>query len=98
PNLTARLRSSDAMHGKVSDTSTARRAKAVRPLSACFELVDSPAGRRRLADYLKSQPFPHYKPIRNFTRLMLRIDANGKGTVVRFINGKFRAVKPRARK
>ncbi len=35
---------------------------AARPLSACLDSVDSPAGRRRVAKFLRPQPYPHYEP------------------------------------
>src|ERR1700722_5174808 len=37
-----------------------RRAGAAVPLSECLASVDPDAGRRRVADYLESRPFPHY--------------------------------------
>ena len=37
---------------------------AARPLSACLDSVDSPAGRRRVAKFLRPQPYPHYEPAR----------------------------------
>jgi hypothetical protein len=40
------------------------REASARPLSACLESVDSAAGRRRVASFLQSQPFPHYQPHR----------------------------------
>ncbi|MCX6915649.1 MAG: hypothetical protein NT167_21825 [Verrucomicrobia bacterium] len=35
---------------------------AARPLSACLDSVDSPAGRHRVAKFLRPQPYPHYEP------------------------------------
>src|SRR2546426_2302488 len=37
------------------------KAGASRPLSACLQSVDSAEGRRRVAEYLKARPFPHYE-------------------------------------
>src|SRR6267154_5386292 len=37
------------------------KARTARPLSACLESVDSAEGRRRVAEYLQTQPFPHYE-------------------------------------
>jgi len=67
-----------------------RRAGAAKPLSACLESVDSSEGRRRVADHLKSQPFPHYEPAPDAPGLLVRIDADGTRTVGRFINRQFK--------
>jgi hypothetical protein len=66
-----------------------------RPLSACLESVDSPEGRKRLAEHLKTLPFPHYEQAQG--GLLVRIDANGKRTTGRFINRKFQPVRVAAR-
>jgi len=66
---------------------------AASPLSACLKSVDSPAGRRRVVEFLQSQPYPHYEPHPNHAGVLVRIEANGKRTVGRFINRQFRAVK-----
>lgn len=66
---------------------------AARPLSECIKSVESPEGRQRLADFLQSQPFPHYEPHPKKRGLLIRIDSNGKRMVGRFVNRKFQAVK-----
>ena len=33
----------------------------VKSLSACLESVDSPAGRQRVFEHLKTRPYPHYE-------------------------------------
>ena len=71
---------------------------AARPLSACLESVDSPEGGRRVADFLESQPFPHYEPHPDRPGLLVRIDADGRKTVGRFVNRQFRAVKGGAKR
>src|SRR5215469_14514741 len=40
-----------------------RRAGAAMPLSECLASVDSAKGRRRVLEFLKSGPFPHYEPV-----------------------------------
>ena len=65
----------------------------VRPLSECLESVDSPAGRQRVADFLQSQPFPHYEPHPQRPSLLVRIDADGRRTPGRFVNRVFRPAK-----
>lgn len=71
---------------------------AAQPLSACLEAVDSPAGRRRVAEYLTSQPFPHYEQAPTEPEYLVRIDADGTRTVGRFVNRKFQVRKPRRTK
>jgi hypothetical protein len=67
-------------------------AGAARPLSACLESIDSPEGRKRVADYLERQPFPHYEAAPDAPGLLVRIEADGTRTVGRFINRKFVAI------
>lgn len=67
------------------------RSRSARPLSACLKSVDSPGGRRRVAEYLQSQPFPHYEPVPRRPGLLTRIDADGSRTVGRFIHRRFTA-------
>ena len=68
------------------------RAGAAKPLSACLNSVDSPEGRRRVAEHLQTQPYPHYEAA-DTPGLLIRITADGKRTVGRFVNRKFQAVK-----
>jgi ParD-like antitoxin of type II bacterial toxin-antitoxin system len=64
-----------------------------RPLSACLSSVGSPEGRRRLAEHLKSLPYPHFGPAPGSAGLLVRIEANGKRTTGRFVNRKFQPVR-----
>jgi hypothetical protein len=66
------------------------------PLSASLQSVDSPAGRRRVAAFLQSQPWPHYEPHPTRRGLLVRIEENGKRTVGRFVNRQFRPAKVKA--
>ena len=68
------------------------RAGEARPLSACLKAVDSPEGRRRVADYLQAQTYPHYEPA-DTRGLLIRTTADGKRTLGRFVNRQFKAVK-----
>src|ERR1019366_6332680 len=53
-----------------------------KPLSACLESMDASEGRKRLAEHLKSLPYPHYEAAPG--GLLVRIGANGKRTTGRF--------------
>jgi ParD-like antitoxin of type II bacterial toxin-antitoxin system len=66
-----------------------RKADAARPLSECFETVDSPEGRQRVAEYLRTRPFPHYEAASEHPGFLLRIDSDGTRTVGRFVNRRF---------
>jgi hypothetical protein len=68
-----------------------RRAGAVKPLSECLETVDSPEGRRRVAEHLESQPFPRYEPAPDAPGMLVRIEADGTRTIGRFVNRQFKA-------
>jgi hypothetical protein len=65
------------------------RAGAARPVSECLDGVDSPAGRKRVADYLDSQPYPHYEPSPDHPGYLTRIDEDGTRTIGRFVRRKF---------
>jgi hypothetical protein len=69
------------------------RSRATQPLSELLETVDAPSGRRRLASYLASQPFPHYEPHPEQPGLLVRIDESGQRTVGRFVRREFRPVR-----
>ena len=69
---------------------------AVRPLSACLNSVDSAHGRRRVAEFLQAQPYPHYEPAADAPGLLVRIEAGGRRTLGRFVGRRFQPVKARA--
>jgi hypothetical protein len=69
-----------------------RRSAGARPLSEALASVDTPAGRKRVADVLASQPYPHYKQYSGQPGLLVRIDEDGTQTVGRFVNRVFTAV------
>ena len=68
------------------------RAGAAKPLSACLDSVDSPEGRRRVAEHLQARPYPHYEPD-GTPGLLVRITADGKRTRGRFVNRRFQVSK-----
>ena len=67
-----------------------------KPLSACIESVDSAEGRGRVSDYLRSGPYPHYEAAPSAPGLLVRIDANGRRTIGRFVNRVFKEVTVKA--
>jgi hypothetical protein len=68
------------------------RAGAVKPLSECLDSVDSPSGRRRVAEHLESLPFPHYEAA-DTPGLLVRTSEDGTRTVGRFVNRQFQSLK-----
>jgi hypothetical protein len=67
------------------------------PLSAILNSVDSPAGRRRVFEHLQTLPYPHYEAA-DAPGLLIRIDADGKRTLGRFVRRQFQPVKASAKK
>ncbi len=65
------------------------RSKSARPLSESLESVDSPKGRRRVADHLNNLPFPHYAPAPGRPGFLVRTEEGGARTVGRFVNRRF---------
>jgi ParD-like antitoxin of type II bacterial toxin-antitoxin system len=65
------------------------KAGAAHPLSQCLESVDTPVGHQRVADYLKSRPFPHYEAAAGHQGLLMRIGEDGSHTLGRFVNRRF---------
>ena len=68
-----------------------RRSGDAWPISELLASVDAPEGRRRVADYLESQPFPHYEPAADAPGMLVRIEADGTRTTGRFVNRQFEA-------
>jgi hypothetical protein len=63
-----------------------------KPLSACLKSVNSAQGRQRLAQHLASLPYPHYETAPNAPGLLVRIEANGKRTLGKFVNRQFQGL------
>lgn len=66
----------------------------VRPLSECFDSVDSEGGRRRVAGFLREQPYPHYEPAPGAPGLLVRVDEDGTRITGRFVGRAFRPAEP----
>ena len=56
----------------------------------CLESVDTEAGRLRVAQYLNTQPYPHYEPAPDHPGLLIRIEEDGSRTRGRFVGREFR--------
>lgn len=60
------------------------------PLSELLKSVDSNAGHERVKAHVASRPFPHFEPAPSRPGFLVKIDADGKRTVGRFVNREFR--------
>lgn len=67
------------------------RSGAARPISECLKSADSPQGRQRVAEHLKTLPYPHYEPSKT-PGLLIRITADGKRSTGRFVNRQFEVI------
>ena len=72
-----------------------RKSGGQKPLSDSLEEVDSATGRRRVADFLKTRPFPHYEAAPGKMGYLVRIEQDGARTVGRFVNRKFQPARTR---
>jgi hypothetical protein len=61
----------------------------VVPLSKLLDTVDSRAGRARLKAQQRARPYPHFEPAPGRPGLLVRIEADGKRAVGRFVNREF---------
>jgi len=60
-----------------------------QPLAALVDSVELPEGRARLKAYLDSEPFPHFETHPARKGFLVRIEADGRRTVGRFVNRQF---------
>src|SRR5687767_3710748 len=58
------------------------------PISELVAIVGTPAGDRKVAEYLKSQPYPHYEA-GGGRDILVRIDADGTRTRGRIVDREF---------
>lgn len=77
---------------RVPEALALRKAGAIKPLSACLAEAGTPEGTRRVADYFKTHPFPHYEPAADAPGLLVRIEEDGTRTVGRFVSRRFEPV------
>jgi hypothetical protein len=68
-----------------------QKAGKVKSLASLIESVDTPKGRRRVFEHLKSRPFPHYEPHPRKAGVLVRIESDGTRTEGRFVDRQFKA-------
>ena len=59
------------------------------PLSEQIQNVESPAGQKRLAEFLAARPFPHFEAAPDMPGHLVRIDEDGTRIIGRFVNREF---------
>jgi hypothetical protein len=64
-----------------------------KPLGQILAEVDSPVGRERLKDHLKTLPYPHFEPHPTLDGFLIRIEENGKQTIGMFVEKEFVLIK-----
>lgn len=67
-------------------------AHAAVPITERLQSADSPQGRKRVAEYLKTLPYPHYEAS-DTPGLFIRTTADGERSTGRFVNRRFEVVK-----
>ena len=66
-----------------------RQARQAQSLTEIFATIDHPEGKHRVAEYLRTQPYPHFEVSGNAGEFV-RIDSNGTRTLGRFVRKQFR--------
>jgi hypothetical protein len=69
-----------------------QKAGKVKSLADCLGSVDTPEGRRRVVQHLKSRPFPHYEAHPKKPGVLIRIESDGTRTAGRFVDRQFKAL------
>lgn len=75
-----------------------QQAGGTKPLSGALAKVGTPAGDRRVAAFLKTQPFPQYERAPNAPGFLVRIAEDGTRTTGRFVRREFVAAKARRKR
>jgi len=68
---------------------TLKQMKKNKPLLTALEPVGTPAGDKKVTDFLKAQPFPHYESASKKPGMVVRIEMDGTRTVGRFVQRQF---------
>src|SRR5271165_2217408 len=63
--------------------------KAATPLSELVATIGTPEGQRRVSEYLRTLPFPHFEAHPTEGGLLIRTEADGTRSVGRFVNRQF---------
>ena len=69
-----------------------------QPLFELLSTVEMPEGRKRVAEFLNSQPFPHYEPAPDSPGYLVRIEEDGTRTIGRFVNREFKPLRKRSKR
>jgi len=69
-----------------------QKAGKAKSLSSRLDSVDSPIGRKRVIDYLKSRPFPHYEAHPKKPGVLVKIGSDGSRIEGRFVGRQFKAL------
>ncbi len=62
---------------------------AATPLSELIATIGTPEGQRRVSNYLRTLPFPHYEAHPTESGLLIRTEENGHRSAGRFVNRQF---------
>lgn len=66
-----------------------QQAGGAKPLSTALAKAGTPAGDRRVAAFLKTQPFPHYEPAADDPGFLVRTEDDGTRMIGRFVRREF---------
>lgn len=78
----------DALLDGQNRTEALQKSKA-KPLSELVATVGTAEGDARLKAYLESEPFPHFEPHPTRKGILIRTDADGTGSIGRFVDRVF---------
>lgn len=68
---------------------------AARPLSECLAAVGTAEGRKLLASFLSSRPYPQFAPVPGKPGFFAKTEKDGSSQVGKFVGREFRPLKAR---
>jgi hypothetical protein len=77
----------DSLNGR--QVRALRDTKTAIPLSELVATIGTPEGQRRIADHLRTLPFPHYEAHPAEAGLLIRTEQDGMRSAGRFVNRQF---------
>jgi hypothetical protein len=77
----------DSLNGR--QVRALRKTKTAVPLSELVATIGTPEGQRRLAEHLRSLPFPHFEAHPTEPGVLIRTEQDGTRTAGRFVNRQF---------